>query len=55
MIVRLWLTRPRPQVLRGKYWIAAWGAASWQVEDASTESAAEADTVKAWKSIDQLS
>ena len=42
-------------------WVAAWRAASSQVEGASTEAEAEAEaeaqaeTAKAWKSIDQLS
>ena len=48
----------RPQVLIAK-WIAAWRAASSQVEGAlteeETEAEAQADAVKAWKSIDQLS
>ena len=48
----------RPQVLIAK-WIAAWRAASSQVEGAPTEAEAEAEAqaeaVKAWKSIDQLS
>ena len=56
MFVRLQLVSPRPQVLLAK-WVAAWRAASSQVEGASTEAEAEAkaETVKAWKSIDQLS
>ena len=56
MVVRLRVTSSRPQVLLEK-WIAAWRAASSQVEGASTEAEAEAqaDAVKAWKSIDQLS
>ena len=44
----------RPQVLIAK-WIAAWRAASSQVEEAPTEAEAQVDAVKAWKSIDQLS
>ena len=35
-------------------WIAAWRAASSQVEGVSTEAEAQAEAVKAWKSIDQL-
>jgi hypothetical protein len=54
MVVRLRVTSLRPQVLLAK-WIAAWGAASSQVEGASTEAQAAVDTVQAWKSIDQLS
>ena len=49
MVARLRVTPSRPQVLLAK-WIAAWGAASSQVEGASTE--AEAEAVKAWKTID---
>ena len=52
MVVRPRVTSSRPQVLLGK-WIAAWRAASSQVEGASTE--AEAQAEKAWTSIDQLS
>jgi hypothetical protein len=52
MVGRLQVTSPRP--LLGKS-IVAWGAASSQVEGALTEAEAEAETVKAWKSIDQLS
>jgi hypothetical protein len=52
MVVRLRVASPRPQMLLAK-WVAAWRAASSSVEGASTE--AEADAVKAWKSIDQLS
>ena len=48
----------RPQVLIAK-WIAAWRAASSQVEGAPTEAGveveAQAASVKAWISIDQLS
>ena len=54
MVVRLPVTSPRLQVLLAK-WVAAWGAASSQVEGGSTEVEAQAETVKAWKSIDQLS
>jgi hypothetical protein len=54
MVVRLRVTSPRPQVLLGK-WVAAWGAASSQVEGASTEAEAAAEAEQAWKSIDQLS
>jgi hypothetical protein len=58
MAVRLRVPSWRPQVLLAK-WVAAWRAASSQVEGASTEAEAEAgakaETVKAWKSIDQLS
>jgi hypothetical protein len=48
MVVRLRVTSRRPQVLLAK-WIAAWRAASSQVEEAPTE--AQAGEV----SIDQLS
>ena len=56
MVVPLRVAPWRPQVLLAK-WIAAWRAASSKVEGASTEAEAEAqaDAVKAWKSIDQLS
>ena len=58
MVVRLRVASRRPQVLLAKC-VAAWRAASSQVEGASTEAEAEAeaqaDAVKAWKSIDQLS
>ena len=54
MVVRLRVASRRPQVLLAK-WVAAWRAASSQVEGASTEAEAEAGTVKAWKSSDQLS
>ena len=54
MVVRLRVPSRRPQVLLAK-WVAAWRAASSQVEGASTEAEAKAGTVKAWKSIDQLS
>ena len=45
MVARLRVMSSRPQVLLAK-WIAAWHAASSQVEGASTEAEAEADTVK---------
>ena len=54
MVVRLRAALRRPQVLLVKS-VAAWRAASSQVEGASTEAEAKAETVKAWKSIDQLS
>ena len=56
MVVRLRAALRWPQVLLAKS-VAAWPAASSQVEDASTEAEveAQADAVKAWKSIDQLS
>ena len=54
MVVRLRVTSRRPQVLLGK-WVAAWRAVCSQVEGASTEAEAQAEAVKAWKSIDQLS
>jgi len=56
MVVPLRVAPWRPQVLLAK-WIAAWRAAFSQVGGASTEAEAEAkaETVKAWKSIDQLS
>ena len=54
MVVRLRVASRWTQVLLAK-WVAAWRAASSQVEGASTEAEAEAETVKAWKSIDQLS
>ena len=56
MVVPLRVAPWRPQVLLAK-WIAAWRAAFSQVEGAPTEAEAEAkaETVKAWKSIDQLS
>ena len=53
MVVPLRVAPWRPQMLLAKG-IAAWRAASSQVEDAPTEVEAEAETVKAWKSIDQL-
>ena len=56
MVARLRVASRRTQVLLAK-WIAAWRAACSQAEGASTEgeTEAEAETVKAWKSIDQLS
>jgi hypothetical protein len=56
MVVRLRAALRRPQMLLAKS-VAAWLAACSQVEGASTEAeaAAEAGTVKAWKSSDQLS
>ena len=54
MVVRLRVASRRPQVLLAK-WVAAWREASSKVEGASSEAEAEAETVKAWKSIDQLS
>ena len=58
MVVRLRAALPRPQGLFAKC-VAAWRAASSQVEGGPTEVGAEAeaqaDAVKAWKSIDQLS
>ncbi len=54
MVVRLRAALRRPQVLLGNS-VAAWRAACSQAEDASTEAEAEAGTVKAWKSSDQLS
>ena len=56
MVVPLRVTSRRPQALLAKS-IAAWRAVSLQVEGASTEAGAEAqaDAVRAWKSIDQLS
>jgi hypothetical protein len=56
MVVRLRTALRRPQVRLAKS-VAAWRAACSQAEDASTEAEveAEAGTVKAWKSIDQLS
>jgi hypothetical protein len=52
MVVRLRVASRRTQVLLAK-WVAAWRAASSEVEGASTE--AEAQAVKAWRWIDQLS
>jgi len=56
MVVRLRAALRQPQVLLAKS-VAAWRAAYSQVEGASTETEAEVEvgTVKAWKSIDQLS
>jgi hypothetical protein len=54
MVVRLRVASRRPQVLLAKR-VAAWRAASSQVEGASTEAEAQTEAVKAWKSIDQLS
>ena len=56
MVARLRAASRRPQVLLAKS-VAAWRAACSQVEGALTESEveAEAETVKAWKSSDQLS
>jgi len=56
MFVRLQVAPRRPQVLLAK-WVAAWRATCLRVEGASTEAQAEAqaETVKAWKLIDQLS
>ena len=54
MVVRLRAALLRPQVLLAK-WVAAWRAASSQVEGASTEAEVQVEAVKAWKSIDQLS
>ena len=56
MVVLLRAALPQPQVLLAKS-VAAWPAACSQAEGASTESETEpeAETVKAWKSIDQLS
>ena len=56
MVVPLRVTSPRPQVLLAK-WVAAWRAAFSRVGGAPTraEVEAQAESVKAWKSIDQLS
>ena len=56
MVVLLRAALPQPQVLLAKF-VAAWPAACSQAEGASSEgeTEAEAETVKAWKSIDQLS
>ena len=54
MLVRLRAALRRPQVLLAES-VAAWRAAWLRVEGASTETGAEAEAVKAWKSIDQLS
>ena len=52
MVVRLQAALRRPQVMKS---VAALPAACSQAEGASTEAEAEAGTVKAWKSSDQLS
>jgi len=56
MVVLLRAALPQPQELLAKS-VAAWPAACSQAEGASTEgeTEAEAETAKAWKSIDQLS
>ena len=58
MVVRLQAASRRPQLLLAIS-VAAWRAACSQAEGASTEAEAgpeaEAGTVKAWKSNDQLS
>ena len=54
MVVRLRAALRRPQVLLAKS-VAAGPAAYSQAEGESTEAEAEAGTVKAWKSSDQLS
>jgi len=56
MFALLRVALPQPQVLFVKS-VAAWPAACSQAEGASSEgeTEAEAETVKAWKSIDQLS
>jgi hypothetical protein len=60
MVVRLGAASRRPQLLL-VISVAAWRAACSQAEGASTEAEAEpgpeaeAGTVKAWKSSDQLS
>ena len=56
MVVPLRVAPWRPQVLLAK-WIAAWRAAFLRVGGAPTEAEveAQAEAVKAWKSIDQLS
>jgi len=54
MFARLRAALPRPQVLFAKC-VAAWRAACLRVEDAPTEAEAQAEPVKAWKSIDQPS
>jgi len=56
MFVRLRAALPRPQALFAKC-VAAWRAACLRVGGASTEAEAEAqaEAVKAWKSIDQPS
>ena len=56
MVVRLRVASQRPQALLVKR-VAAWRAASSQIEGASAEVEAEvrAHAGEAWKSIDQLS
>ena len=54
MVVRLRAALRRPLGLLAKS-VAAWPAACSRVEGAPTEVEAKAGTVKAWKSIDQLS
>jgi len=56
MVLRLRVVSLLPKMLLAK-WVAAWRAASSQVEGASTEVEAEteAHVEEAWKSIDQLS
>ncbi len=54
MVVRLRVASRRPQVLLAQ-WVAAWRAASLQVEGASSEVEARAHAGEASKSIDQLS
>ena len=58
MVVLLRAALPQPQELLAKS-VAAWPAACSQAEGASsegeTEAEAQPETVKAWKSIDQLS
>ena len=53
-LVWLRVASPRLQVILAK-WIAAWRAMFSQVVDVSTQAEVEAEAVKAWKSIDQLS
>jgi hypothetical protein len=47
MVVRLRVASRRTQVLLAK-WVAAWRAASSEVEGASTEAEAQAEAVRAW-------
>ena len=54
MVSRLRLASPRSRMLLAK-WVAAWRAASSQVEGSSTEAEAAAQARKAWTSIDRLS
>ncbi len=54
MVARLRTTLRRPQVLLAKS-VVAWRAACSQAEGASIEAEAQAEAVKAWKLIDQLS